>query len=100
MTFTEIAPWLGQGLDCETYFRSNISIPFIRTKNETIDYLDKDYFIVKDQIFKVSEQLKLERITNQLKLSEIQRKFEKFKQDNLRATLNNKLIPDSLKIHL
>lgn len=100
MTFPENAPWLGQGLDCETYFRSNISIPFIRTKNETIDYLDKDYFIVKDQIFKVSEQLKLERITNQLKLSEIQRKFEKFKQDNLRATLNNKLIPDSLKIHL
>jgi len=99
MTFPENAPWLGQGLDCETYFRSNISIPFIRTKNETIDYLDKDFFIVKDQIFKVSEQLKLERITNQLKLSEIQRKFEKFKQDNLRATLNNKLIPDSLKIH-
>ena len=74
-----------------------MSVPFIRTKNEIIDYIDRDYFIVNDQLFKVSENMGLDKITDQKKITEIQRKFEKFKTDNLNACLNNKLIPDSLK---
>ncbi len=97
MSFPSDVPWLGKGLDSLKTFRSTMSVPFIRTKNEIIDYLDKDYFIVNDQLFKVSENMGLDRITDQQKITEIQRKFEKFKTDNLNACLNNKLIPDSLK---
>ena len=75
-------------------------MPFIRTKNEIIDYLDQDYFIVNDQLFKLSEGLGIDKLTDEKKLTEIQRKFEKFKTDNLNACLNNKLIPDSLKFRL
>ena len=96
MKFPAVVPWLGQGLDSMTSFRSTVSIPFIRTKNEIIDYIDQDYFIVRDQLFKVSENLQIDQITDENKLIEIQRKFEKFKTDNLRACLNKLLIPDSL----
>lgn len=97
MVFPNNVPWLGQGLDSVVYFRNTMSIPFIRTKSETIDFLDHEYFMVKDQLYVLSENMKLTEITNQQKLSEIQRKFEKFKTDNLKATQNNRLIPDTLK---
>ena len=97
MSFPSDVPWLGKGLDSVKTFRSTMSVPFIRTKNEIIDYIDRDYFIVNDQLFKVSENMGLDKITDQKKITEIQRKFEKFKTDNLNACLNNKLIPDSLK---
>lgn len=96
MKFPLVVPWLGQGLDSVKTFRNTSSIPFIRTKLETIDYIDKEYFIVKNQLFRVSENLSLVEIEDNKKLSEIQRKFEKFKIDNIKACFNNKLIPDSL----
>ena len=100
MSFPSSVPWLGQGLDSVQIFRNNRSMPFIRTKNEIIDYLDQDYFIVNDQLFRLSEGLEIDKLTDEKKLMEIQRKFEKFKTDNLKACLNNKLIPDSLKFRL
>jgi len=81
-------------------FRSTMSVPFIRTKNEIIDYIDRDYFIVNNQLFKVSENLGIDQINDEKKLAEIQRKFEKFKTDNLKACLNSSLIPDSLKFRM
>jgi uncharacterized sulfatase len=97
MKFPSVVPWLGQGLDSVTSFRSTMSVPFIRTKNEIIDYIDRDYFIVNNQLFKVSENLQIDPINDEKRLVEIQRKFEKFKTDNLKACFNNALIPDSLK---
>ncbi|MEI6678905.1 MAG: sulfatase-like hydrolase/transferase [Mariniphaga sp.] len=97
MHFPTFVPWLGQGLDSTTSFRSMLSVPFIRTKNEIIDYIDQDYFIVNDQLFKVSGNLQLDKITDEKKLNEIHLRFEKFKTDNLKACLTNTLIPDSLK---
>jgi len=100
MNFPSVVPWLGQGLDSMTTFRSTMSVPFIRTKSEIIDYIDRDYYIVNNQLFKVSENLGIDQITDENKLTEIQRKFEKFKTDNLKACLNNALIPDSLKFRM
>ncbi len=100
MKFPAYVPWLGQGFDSVTTFRNTRSIPFIRTKNEIIDYIDGEYFIVNDQLFKVSENLALDKLTDEKKLTDIKRKFDKFKTDNLKASLNNKLIPDSLKFRL
>ncbi|MCE5320760.1 MAG: LTA synthase family protein [Bacteroidales bacterium] len=100
MAFPSTAPWLGQGLDSVAYFRNTISMPFIRTKNETTDYLDQDFFMVKDQLYMISDNLGLNRIKDEQKLQEIQRKFEKFKTDNINVITNNKLVPDSLKSQL
>ena len=97
MKFPYVEPWLGQGLDSIRTFRSNLSLPFIRTKNEIIDYIDGEYFIVNSQLFSLSNDLGLGQINDNVKLTDIQRKFDKFKNDNLKACLNNLLIPDSLK---
>ena len=99
MSFPIVVPWLGQGLDSMKTFRNINSLPFIRTKNEIIDFIDRDYLIVNSQLFKVSEKLRIDQITDEKKLTEIQRKFEKFKTDNLKACMNNSLIPDSLKFN-
>ena len=42
----------------------------------------------------------IDQVIDEQKLTEIQRKFEKFKTDNLRACFNNALIPDSLKFKI
>jgi uncharacterized sulfatase len=97
MQFPTLVPWLGEGLDSTETFRSISSIPLIRTKNEMIDYLDQDYFLVNNQLFKVSQNLEIDQVTNDKQLNAIERKFEKFKMDNLKACYNQKLIPDSLK---
>jgi phosphoglycerol transferase MdoB-like AlkP superfamily enzyme len=97
MGFPAVVPWLGQGLDSVKTFQNTMSVPFIRTKNEIIDYIDRDYFMVNNQLFKVSENMGIDQIIDENKLTEIQRKFDKFKADNLKACLNNALIPDSLK---
>jgi len=97
MSFPSVVPWLGQGLDSTKTFQNTMSLPFIRTKNEIIDYIDRDYFIVNDQLFKVSGNMGIDQIIDANKLTEIKRKFDKFKNDNLKACLNNALIPDSLK---
>ena len=62
-----------------------------------IDYLDQDYFLVNNQLFKVSQSLEIDQVTNDKQLNATERKFEKFKMDNLKACYNQKLIPDSLK---
>lgn len=100
MSFPAFVPWLGQGLDSSATFRNTRSFPFVRTKNEIIDYIDQDYFIVNDQLFKVTDNLALDKLTDGKKLIEIQRKFDKFKTDNLKACLTNTLIPDSLKFRM
>jgi len=100
MIFPSLVPWLGHGLDDGKTFRNTISVPFIRTKNEIIDYIDRDYFIVNGQLFKISEDMGIDPIIDEQKLIEIQRKFEKFKTDNLKACFNNALIPDSLKFKI
>ena len=97
MSFPTVVPWLGQGLDSTKTFQNTMSLPFIRTKNEIIDYIDRDYFMVNNQLFRISENLGIDQITDNNKLIEMQRKFDKFKNDNLKACLNNALIPDSLK---
>ncbi len=97
MKFPSFVPWMGQGLDSAAAFRSTRTMPFIRTKNEIIDYLDQDYFMVNDQLFKVSKGLAIDKITDDKKLTDLQRSFEKFKTDNINACFNGKIIPDSLK---
>ena len=96
MKFPSVVPWLGQGLDSSVTFRISKSMPFIRTKNEIIDYLDRDYYIVNNQLFRVSQNMGIDEVGDDKKLTEIQRKFEKFKSDNKNACFNNKIIPDSL----
>ena len=100
MKFPSLVPWLGQGFDSLATFRNTRSIPFIRTKSEIIDYLDREYFIVNDQLFKLSENMALVNMTDEKKQTEIQRKFDKFKTDNLKACYGNMLIPDSLKFRM
>jgi len=97
MSFPTVVPWLGQGLDSTKTFQNTMSLPFIRTKNEIIDYIDRDYFMVNNQLFRIAENLGIDQVIDDNKLIEMQRKFDKFKNDNLKACLNNALIPDSLK---
>lgn len=96
LQFPNIVSWLGQGLDSCITFRNVHNMPFIRTKNEMIDYLYKDHFAVNDQLFKLGNNLTIDKEDNPKVLSEMQKKFEKFKNNNKIACENNRLVPDSL----
>lgn len=96
MSFPVTCHWMGAEFDTTRTFRCNISMPFIRTKSETIDYLDKNYFISGDQLFYFPGNLFIEPSNDQLKFNEINSKFERFKSSNRFACDNNRLAPDSL----
>ncbi len=92
----QVASWLGNGLDIEVQFRNIHSYPLMRNKNELIDYLDKDYFLSDNTLYKIYPDLYIEPIANAANLKETQLKFETFKQMNFFACKKNRLVPDSL----
>lgn len=100
LKFPSVVPWLGRGLDSIKTFNSTISVPFIRTKYETTDYLDNEYFCVRNELFIISDNMSLSPVNDvNNKISQIQDKFQKFKRNNITACYNNRLIPDSLYIN-
>jgi uncharacterized sulfatase len=83
--------WLLSELDTSVQFRSNISVPFMSANKDIEEYLDKDYFIQNDQIYRVLPELKMIQLNDSEKLYELKRKLKVFKQINSYICNFNKL---------
>jgi uncharacterized sulfatase len=95
-----VSAWIGHGLDTETSFRNIYSYPMMRNKNEFMDYIDGENFLGGETIYRVSETLDIEPLTdNSILKDDLQNKFDHFRRINLYVTHNNRIIPDSIKIH-
>ncbi|HEY3373393.1 MAG TPA: LTA synthase family protein [Prolixibacteraceae bacterium] len=95
-----VSAWIGHGLDTETSFRNIHSYPMMRNKNEFMDFIDGENFLGGETIYRVSETLDIEPITdNNILNDDLQNKFDLFRRINLYVTHNNRIIPDSIKIH-
>lgn len=94
-----VSAWIGHGLDTETSYRNVRSYPMMRNKNEFMDYIDGEYFLGDETLYKISENLGIEPISDRAKKDNLQSKFENFRKVNLYVTRNNRIIPDSIKIN-
>jgi lipoteichoic acid synthase len=89
----EKAHWLGDGIDTAVAFRNIHSIPFMRVKEEIADYLDGEYFISGEQLFRLGPGMDLAEIQNEGMYEKVAAKLEQFKQINKYVIDENKLFP-------
>jgi lipoteichoic acid synthase len=89
------AHWLGTGIDTAVGFRNIHTMPLMRNKGELTDYLDKDYFLTGDQLFKLRAGLVPEVVQDKDVQSRLERNFGDFKRINRYVSRNNKLYPQS-----
>ncbi len=90
LQFPKNAHWIGTALDTASAFKSNKTIPLMRNKNELVDFLDKDLFLSRGQLFQLTDNMNLEPIGNDRKAG-VEQAFEAFKQRSLRVCAQNKL---------
>lgn len=55
-------PWVGQTLDTNDKFVSHQRIAFMRNNRDVIDYLNDNYLIVNQRVYKVLDDLQVEQV--------------------------------------
>jgi len=64
--------WIGQGLDTSSSFRNIQTLQFITSEQETVDYLDKDYFLSKNRLYHIVNGLRTEPVSDPQTLQRLQ----------------------------
>ena len=95
MSAPQKAHWLGTGIDTAVGFRNIHTMPLMRNKVQLTDYVDKDYFLTGDQLFKLRAGLVPEEVQDEIVQSRLERSFSDFKRINRYVCRNNKLYPQS-----
>jgi uncharacterized sulfatase len=85
--------FIGTGIDTAHQFRNIHSYPLMRNKNELIDYLDKEYFLSDNILYKVQSDLGIDKIINDSKAGSINNLFNEFKKRNDQFIKTKKLSP-------
>lgn len=84
--------WLGNELSTSEEFVSNKKIPFMRTKNNMVDYMSGEYFISDNQLYKLYEGMLIGEVNDTEIKERLDDEFEAFKIKNKYVTDENKLI--------
>ncbi|HPF52521.1 MAG TPA: sulfatase-like hydrolase/transferase [Draconibacterium sp.] len=92
----KVAAWIGHGLDDETDFRNKNAYPFMRNKNEILDFIDKDKMLANNVLYQVYENMDIEPVKSQTGDPDLKAELDNFLLKNYYVCTNNKLIPDSL----
>ncbi|MDD4645805.1 MAG: LTA synthase family protein [Bacteroidales bacterium] len=98
ITRPSVSSWIGHGLDHSVSFRSLNSYPLMRNTNEIVDYLGSNLFLSNQIPYRVYPNLDIEPIEMSDTVSHLITELNNFKRINQYVCLNNKLIPDSIKI--
>lgn len=88
------AHWLGTGIDTASGFRNVHTMALKRNKEELLDFLDGDYFLAGDQLFRLHSGMRLEEVQNDSMQSTLVKKFAEFKRVNRYVNQRGKLYPD------
>jgi phosphoglycerol transferase MdoB-like AlkP superfamily enzyme len=90
----EIVAWQGQVLDTARLFQAKLSMPLMRNKNQLLDYLDGEFLLSDGQLFKISDNLNIDPITDSDQTNKLNGQFEDFKNKNNYVLQTRKLLPD------
>ena len=91
--YPKYVSWLGDELDTCKTFRNIHHIPFMRSNRNIDNYLYDDYFVDKDELFKIKPGLELERVQNTGLINKYKAIRENFKMVNYYTCAQNKLYP-------
>ena len=91
-----MATWLGEGLDTGRSFRNIHSYPFMQTKSDIEDYVMDEYMLHGDDLFKISNNMNLDPVTNDKEKAKLKSAFAGFLQKNNTLATTTSMLPDSL----
>jgi len=91
-----LAAWVGSGLDTASAFGSRKAYPFMQSKYFMIDFMQGEYMMIGNDLFRIDAQMRLIPVTDRYKLAQLQRRFEQFKRKNRQMVAGAKLLPDSI----
>jgi phosphoglycerol transferase MdoB-like AlkP superfamily enzyme len=86
--------WLGSGLDTARNFRNIHKIAFMNIGREIADYLDGEYYLSDNLLFKIEDGIRLKRVKNDSLLRRLQKEKGDFVFVNRYACYYNKLKPE------
>ena len=90
--------WMGSGLDTARQFRNIHAYPFMQTKTDMVDFVQGNYWMNQNSLFKISANMDLNPVTDVDKSNQLKAGFNRFKSKNDQFTGTLKLIPDSLLV--
>ncbi len=88
--------WLGDGLDTARSFRNIHSYPLIQTKTAMVDFVQGEYHLNGNQLFKLSSNLDESSINDKERFNQLSNSFNAFKTKNDKIASGGKLLPDSI----
>lgn len=91
-----LVAWKGYVLDTAINFQSFVSNPLMRNKNQLLEYIDGEYLLSDNQLFKISDNMNLDPVSDNLLRENLIQKFENYKSSNRHVIEFNRIIPDSL----
>ncbi|MEX2602765.1 MAG: sulfatase-like hydrolase/transferase [Gracilimonas sp.] len=92
ISIPEYVHWMGDTLSTSKSFAANKEVPFMRTKNQIVDYLSGTHFLSDDRLYTLYEGMLVGEYENETIKQGLQEKLNAFKSMNTYVTENNKLL--------
>ena len=89
--FPSKMPFISGPLSVDTTFTSDLDIAMIQNKNGTDQYMEGEYFLSNDQLFRVLPGLGLKPVKDQYITNHLKQKLQDFKARTIYACENNRL---------
>ena len=94
LEFPEQVTWLGEGIDTAQAFRAKRSLAFMRTKNDMDEYLDGEFLLSGDVLFRLEQGFRLRRVSDGVAQRRVRQRLERFRVINRYVTSGEHLYPD------
>ena len=93
LTFPDSVAWVGTGLDTARAFRNTHATPLMRTKGQIDEYVDGEYFLSGDQLFRLTDGLDLPRVDDQQTFRALHSKLVRAVEVGRYVTSRDRLYP-------
>ena len=92
-SFPDSVHWLGTGMDTTRSFRNIHSQPLMRNKNQLVDYIDREYYLSGDRLYRLEQGMKLASVNRPELKTRLKEKLNHFKKINTYVLNNDRLYP-------
>ncbi|OIP02587.1 MAG: hypothetical protein AUJ98_00590 [Bacteroidetes bacterium CG2_30_33_31] len=85
--------WFSHSLDTYPKFRNTFSFPTMRNSREIEEYIYQNYYLYKDKLFKIEENLDIKQIVNDNLKNLIVSKMKRYMKYNYYMCYNDRIFP-------
>ncbi len=90
--------WLGSGLLSQKDFLNKKQIPLLRSTNNIQDYISGSNFLTDGDVYALDEDLNFLEEEEDIKIEDIQERFNHFKAVNTYVTTRDKILPKDISL--